>query len=81
MDAKQAKEETLKRLNEIETNTFAMRETLKEINNAIKDGRFKCNIFDDDKLRESLKLLGYQVSDMWREERWYKTEYMTVSWE
>lgn len=81
MDAKKAKKETLKRLNEIYLNDFHIREVLKTINDAVDRGEFKCDVFNDDKVREGLKLLGYVVSDMWREERWYKTEYMSVSWE
>lgn len=81
MDVKKAKKETLKRLNEIYLNDFHIREALKTINDAVDDGVFKCVVFNDDKVRIGLKSLGYVVSDMWKEQTRYKTEYMTVSWE
>ncbi len=58
-----------------------MRAVLDIIFRESKNGKFECNYFNDEILRKDLKLMGYKVSNMWKETGRYKSEMMTISWE
>lgn len=58
-----------------------VQEALELITKAVNEGEMSVRMFDDDKIRRDLQRLGWAVSDMWQESRFYKTRFMTVSWD
>lgn len=81
MNAEEAYKHTILSENERYLNKFEMQEVLNLIKYYANEGRFKCNYCYDEKVKEGLISLGYVVSDMWKEDKWYRTEYMTISWD
>lgn len=81
MNAKQAQELSIKSKIKILTQEYEIKKVLETIKNSAENGKMECNYYYDPNIRESLILMGYDVSDMWVEQRWYKTEYMTISWD
>ena len=80
MEAETAYKESVKAQNKINSEKFEVREALKKIKEATEIGAFDCDYWNDDEVRDALRLMGYTVSEMWKEQRWYQTEYMTISW-
>lgn len=80
MNAEQAYNASLIRSNNCQYHTYTVREALSKVEEATRLGQFECIYWNDDKARDALRKMGYTVSEMWKEDRWYQTEYMTINW-
>jgi hypothetical protein len=80
MDAKTAYLKSVQALNKINSQKRDVKEALEVIKKAINSGRFECNFYNDNNVREALKMMGYEVSEMWKDNKWYQDEMMTISW-
>ena len=80
MNAEEAYKQTILANNELYLKQFEVKEVLNIIQSATQNGRFWCRYYYNELLKQKLISLGYSVSDMWKEDKWYETEYMTISW-
>lgn len=80
MTAEEAYKESLKTQLKLIAESSEIREVFEKIKDSVSQGEFKCHYYNDDEIRKSLRLLGYDVSEVWIDSRWYGDEMMTISW-
>lgn len=80
LSAEKAKEKTLESLKEKAAKDYETQCVLEKIHEAVKDGLFEITIYDDDKVRDNLNLLGYSCSEPIEDFGYYNDLYMKVSW-
>lgn len=78
LSAKQAKELANLAIKDIAANEYDTKQVLKQIEDAAHDGSFEIETYNDDKIRQTLVLLGYDCSEAYTTD--FGNIYMKVSW-
>ncbi|MEQ8473634.1 MAG: hypothetical protein RIC35_20720 [Marinoscillum sp.] len=60
---------------------YETKQVLDEIKEAAEHGQYSLETYHDENIAKNLRLIGYDVSDGYKESGRYGDHYMTVSWQ